>query len=112
MEVERHYSDACLEIFEDDEWEKLTPIDVVVEKFKKIFEEASNDDDIRQEFRIEEALLDLDVKLREFLETRIKVGNYRKRVKEKYESLYFQNVTQVTKIIEKLKRKYLDIALV
>ena len=33
FEAENHYSDACLHIFEDDEWEKLLPIEVVVEKF-------------------------------------------------------------------------------
>ena len=45
LEVERHYNDACLEIF-DQEQEKLFPIEVVVERFRKIFEEASNDEDI------------------------------------------------------------------
>ena len=33
LEVEKHYSDACLDIFEDDEWEKLMKVEVVVEKF-------------------------------------------------------------------------------
>ena len=46
LEVERHYRDACLEIFEDDEWENLLPIEVVVKNFRKIFEEVSNDEDI------------------------------------------------------------------
>ena len=33
LEAEKHYSDVCLEIFEDEEQEKLMPIEVVVEKF-------------------------------------------------------------------------------
>ena len=52
-------------------------MEVVVEQFRKNFEEASNDDDIRQAFRTKEALLDLDVKLGDFAETCIEVGNYR-----------------------------------
>ena len=38
LEVEKRYSDVCLIIFEDDEWEKLMPIEVVVEKFQIFFE--------------------------------------------------------------------------
>ena len=48
LEVEGLYSDACLEIFADEEWEKLFLVEVVVENFKKTLEEASNDEDIRQ----------------------------------------------------------------
>ena len=81
-------------------------------KFWKTFEKASNDDDIRQAFRIEEALLDLDVKLRDLVETHIDVGNYRQKIKGKYEPLYFPNATQVIEIIEKYKGKYPNIALV
>ena len=66
LEVERHYSDAHLEIFEDKEWEKLLPIKAVVESFKNIFEEAASDEGIRQAFRTEEALLEL-----------VEVDNYR-----------------------------------
>lgn len=50
LEVEKHYSDDCLDIFEDEKREKLLPIEVVVENFRKIFEEASNDKDIQQAF--------------------------------------------------------------
>ena len=71
MEVEKHYSDACLEIFEDEEWEKLFPIEVVVENFKNIFEEASSDENIHQAFRIEEVLLELDTKLGDFANIKI-----------------------------------------
>ena len=46
LEAMKHYNDAFLEIFEDDEWEKLMLIEIVVENFYKIFEEASNEDDI------------------------------------------------------------------
>ena len=46
LEAERHYSDACLDIFEDEEWEKLFLVEVVVKNFKKTFEEASSDEDI------------------------------------------------------------------
>ena len=52
------------------------PIEVVVEKFRKIFEESSSDEDIQQAFRIEEALLELDTKLGDFVETRIEVDIY------------------------------------
>ena len=77
LEAEKLCSDACLDIFEDEEWEKLLPVEVVVENFKKTLEEASNDEDIRQAFRIEEALLELDTKLRDFVETWLEVDNYR-----------------------------------
>ena len=33
LEAEKHYSDACLDIFEDEEREKFLPIEVVVENF-------------------------------------------------------------------------------
>ena len=56
LEAERHYSDVCLDIFEDDSREKLIAIEIVVENFWKTFKEASNDDDIKQAFRIEEEL--------------------------------------------------------
>ena len=48
LEAEKHYSDACLDIFEDDAWDKLMKVEVVVEKIQKTFEEATNDDDICQ----------------------------------------------------------------
>ena len=69
LEVEKHYSNACLDIFEDEEWEKLLPVEVVVENFKKTFKKASSDEDIRQAFRTEEALLELDTKLEDFVDT-------------------------------------------
>ena len=69
LEVEKHYSDVCLDIFEHDEWEKLLPVEVVVENFKKTFEEPSSDEDIWQAFRTEEALLELDAKLEDFADT-------------------------------------------
>ena len=43
LEVEKLYSDAYLEIFEDEEWEKILTVEVVVENFKKTLEEASSD---------------------------------------------------------------------
>ena len=43
LEVDKLYSDACLDIFEDEEWEKLLPFEVVVENFKKTLEEISSD---------------------------------------------------------------------
>jgi len=77
LEVEKLYSDACLDIFEDEEREKLLPVEVVVENFRKTLEEASSDEDIRRAFRIEEAQMELDTKLGDFAETRIEVDNYR-----------------------------------
>ena len=69
------------------------------------FEEASKDEEIRQPFKIDEALLDLDVKLGDFAETHIEVGNYRQKVKEKYEALDFLDATQVIEIIKKFKSR-------
>ena len=56
LEAQKHYSDACLDIFEDDSRDKLIVVQVVVEKFQKKIEEASNDDHIRQAFINEEAM--------------------------------------------------------
>ena len=64
-------------MFEDDEKEKLMLMEVVVEKFQNMFEYASSDDDIKQAFRTEEALLELDTKLRDFTDTHIEVDNYK-----------------------------------
>ena len=111
MEAKRHYSNSCLDIFEDEEWEKLFPVEVVVDNFKKIFEEASGDKDIHQAFRIEEALLELDTKLGDFVDTKIEVDNYRQKVKEKYEALDLSDVAKLTKMIEKFKWKHPNIAL-
>ena len=77
MEAKKLYSDACLDIFEDEEQVKLLPFEVVVENFRKALEEASSDEDIRQAFRTEEALMELDTKLGDSAETQIKVDNYR-----------------------------------
>ena len=101
----------CLDIFEDDEHEKLLPIEVVVENFKKTLEEASSDEDIRQAFRTEEALLELDTKLEDFADTQIEVDNYRKNIKEKYEALGLLNVANFFEIIDKFNGKHPNIAL-
>ena len=69
LEAKRLYSDACLDIFEDEEQEKLLPVEVVVGNFKRTLEEVSSGKDIRQAFRIEEALLYLDTKLKDFADT-------------------------------------------
>ena len=87
-------------------------VEVLVEKFRKIFEEASNDEDIWQAFRPKEALLEMDTKLKDFAETRIEVDNYRKKVKDKYDALDLLDVVKITEIIEKFKCKHPDIALV
>ena len=111
LEAEKHYSDACLDIFEDDALEKLTPVKVVVRKFRKIFYEVSSNEDIWQVFRIEEALLELDTKLEDFAETRIELDNYRQKVKDKYDALDLPDVVKITEIIEKFKGKHPDIDL-
>ena len=69
LEAKKHYSNVCLDIFEDDEWEKLLSVEIVVENFKKTLEEASSDEDIWQAFREEEAMLELHTKLRDFADT-------------------------------------------
>ena len=65
----------------------------LLNNFGRILKKYSTDEDIRQAFKIEEALLELDVKLGDFAKTRIEVGNYQKKV------------TQVMEIIDKFKRK-------
>ena len=57
-------------------------------------------------------MLELDTKLMDFVETHIEVDNYRNKVKDKYNALYFSDVAQVTEIIEKFLGKYLDIPMV
>ena len=54
----------------------------------------------------------MDTKLKDFVETRIEVDNYRQKVKDKYNALDLLDAAKVTKIIEKLKGKHPDIALV
>ena len=84
----------------------MFPVEVVVENFRKIFEEASNDKDIWQAFRIEEALLELDTKLGNFVDTQFEVDNYKQKVKDKYETLDLPDATKITEIIEKFKGKH------
>ena len=111
LEAEKLYSDACLDIFEGEERVKLFPIEVIVDNFIKALEEISSDEDIKQAFRTEEVLIELDAKLGDFAETRIEVDNYRKNVKEKYQALSLPEATKITEMIEKFKGKYLNIAL-
>ena len=87
------------------------PVEVVVENFRKTLEEASSDEDIRQAFRTEEALMELDTKLGDFAETRIEVDNYRQKVKNKYQALNLPDATKITEMIEKFKGKHPNIAL-
>ena len=105
------YSDACLDIFEGEQRDKLLPIEAVVENFRKALEEISSDEDIRQAFRTEEALIELDAKLGDFAETRIEVDNYRQKVKDKYQALSLPEATKISEMIEKFKGKYPNIAL-
>ena len=100
-----------MDIFEDDEHEKLLPIEFVVESFRKTLEEASSDEYIRKALRTEEALLELDTKLIDFAETQIEVDNYRQKVKDKYEALDLLDVAKITEIIDKFKGKHPNIAL-
>ena len=58
-----------------------------------------------------EALLQLDTKLRDFVDTHIEVENYRQKVKYKYDALDLLDAAKITKIFEKFKGKHLDIAL-
>ena len=87
------------------------PIEVVVENFRKALEEASSDEDIRQAFRTEEAVMELYAKLGDFAETRIEVDNYRQKVKDKHQALNLPDATKITEMIEKFKGKYPNIAL-
>ena len=111
LEAEKLFSDACLDTFEDEEQVKLLPVEVVVENFRKTLEEASSDEDIRQAFKIEEALMELDTKLGDFVEIWIEVDNYRQKVKDKYQALDIPDATKITKMIEKFKGKHPNIAL-
>ena len=111
LEAKKLYSDACLDIFEVEEWEKLFPIELLVDNFKNTLEEASSDEDIRQAFRIEEALLELDTKLKDFAKTWIEVDNYRQKVKDKYEALDLLYAAKITKMIEKFNGNHPNMAL-
>ena len=111
MEAEKLYNDACLDIFEDEERSRLLPIEDVVGNFRRALEEISSDEDIKQAFRTEEALVELDAKLGDFAETRIEVDNYRQKVKDKYQALSLPDATKIIKMIEKFKGKYPNIAL-
>ena len=62
--------------------------------------------------KTKEALLELDTKLEDFVETQIEVNNYKQVVKNNYDTLYLEKVTQVAEMIENLKNKHLDIILV
>ena len=53
----------------------------------------------------------MDAKLGDFAETRIEVDNYRQKVKDKYQALSLPDATKITKMIEKFKGKYPNIAL-
>ena len=90
---------------------RLLPIEVMVESFRKALEEVSSDEDIRQAFRTEEALIELDAKPGDFAETRIEVDNYRQKVKDKDQALSLPDATKITEMIEKFKGKYPNIAL-
>lgn len=65
-----------------------------------------SDEDIRQAFKNDEVLLELDTKLGDFVETRMEVSNCWQIVKDKYATLYFLEATQVMDIIKKFKRKH------
>lgn len=66
-----------MDVFEDEEREKLLPVKTVVKNFRKIFLEVTDDEDIQRAFKTEEALLVLDTKLGDFADTGIEVDNYR-----------------------------------
>ena len=82
-----------------------------MDTFRKTLEEASNYEDIKQTFKIEEALMELDTILGDFAETLIEVDNYRSKVKEKYQALDLLDVAKITEMIEKFKGKHPNIAL-
>lgn len=109
LEVERYYNAACLEIFEDESKTKIFAVQSVVQQFKGTFEKTLLEDDIRQAFKIEEALLELDTKLGNFVESGIEIGNYQQVVKNKYEALDLLEATQIAETMEKFKNKHLDI---
>ena len=83
----------------------------MVDNFRKALEEVSSDEDIRQAFSTEEALIELDAKLGDFAKTQIKVDNYRQKVKDKYQALSLLDAKKITEMIEKFKGKYPNIAL-
>ena len=43
FEIEKYYSDACLDIFEDESRDKLLLVQIVAKQFQKIFEKSLND---------------------------------------------------------------------
>lgn len=76
MEAEKYYSDAFLNIFEDESRTKFISVQSLVQQFKKTFEDDSPEEDIRQAFRTKEVLLKLDTKLDIFVDIRMEISNY------------------------------------
>ena len=56
-------------------------------------------------------MIELDAKLGDFAETQIEVDNYRKKFKDKYQTLSLPNAKKIIEMIEKFKGKYPNIAL-
>ena len=88
MEEKRYYNVVSLEIFEVESKTKIFVLQLVVQKFGGTSKEAFLENDIRQAFKTEEALLELDTKLENFVMNQIEVSNYQQLVKDKYEDLY------------------------
>lgn len=71
LEADKYYNVSILKIFEDKSKTNLSSLQNIVQQFKNTFKNASWKDDVKQTFKNEEAMLELDTKLEDFTKTRI-----------------------------------------
>ena len=67
--MDKYYNATSLEIFEDESKTNISLVQIEAKKFSDAFENSLLENDIKQAFKIEEALLELDTKLEDFEDT-------------------------------------------
>lgn len=76
LEAEKYYNDAYLDILEDESRNKFILVQLVVQQFWRTFEDASLEEDIRQAFKMEKVMLELETKLDDFSFICREISNY------------------------------------
>ena len=61
--MDKYYNTAILKVFDDDLKTNLSWVQTMFQKLRDTFENASLEDDVWQEFKIEEEFLELDTEL-------------------------------------------------
>lgn len=112
LEVDKYYNTASLEIFQDKSRNQISSVKIVVQKFRALFEATSSEVNVKQIFKIEQALLKLDSKLEDFVDTRLQISNYHQMMHNKYKWLDLLEAKEIMKIIKNFKNKHSDIILV